>query len=131
MTFAITIDMSSKCDRCGKLGAMRDSGICLDCLNRSLAGKSASVIKFPATFEELEAHGYGYTGTAKLCDCGTTFLWFITPAGKWMPLSALKDSRLVPHHAVCERVKQFRAANEKHDERANGPKPKQTRLFEK
>ena len=89
-----------------------------------------TAVKFPATLDELEAAGYGYTGTAKECDAGRTFLWFITPGGKWMPLSALKDSRLVPHHAVCERVKQFRAANEKHDERCNGPKPKQTRLFE-
>lgn len=73
-------------------------------------------LTWPATLEQLEEAGYGYTGTAKTCSCGTQILWFITPAtpekprGKWMPFSALKDSRLVPHHAVCQRVKEFRAA---------------------
>jgi hypothetical protein len=82
-------------------------------------------LKWPATLDQLQEAGYGYTGTAKECDCGGTILWFITPARKWMPLSALKDSRLVPHHSVCERVKQFRAAQKQHEERARGKKPAQ------
>jgi hypothetical protein len=67
-------------------------------------------MKWPATMDEMEKAGYGYTGTAKECECGTRILWFITPARKWMPISALKDSRLVPHHSVCQRIKNYRAA---------------------
>jgi hypothetical protein len=88
------------------------------------------VVKFPATFDELEAAGYVIApAKPKECSCGMTFLWWITPNGKWMPISSLKDSRLVPHHAVCQRVKEFRAANEKHAARAEGKKPVQTDLF--
>jgi hypothetical protein len=83
----------------------------------------------PQTLDELEAAGYSYTGTAKECSCGTQILWFITPARKWMPFSALKDSRLVPHHAVCERVKEFRAADAKLRARTERPKPKQLDMF--
>lgn len=92
-------------------------------------------LNWPATLEQLEEAGYGYTGTAKVCSCGTQILWFITPStpekprGKWMPFSALKDSRLVPHHAVCQRVKEFRAANKQHAERVEAKKPKQGSLF--
>lgn len=86
-------------------------------------------LAWPSTMKALEEAGYGYTGTSKLCSCGTTILWFITPARKWMPISALKDSRLVPHHSVCERVKQFRAANKQHAARADKPKPKQLSLL--
>jgi hypothetical protein len=86
-------------------------------------------MKWPATMDELEQAGYGYTGLSKECDCGTTFLWFITPNRKWMPVSALKDSRLVEHHTVCERVKQFRAAAKGYRDRTEPKKPVQTELF--
>jgi hypothetical protein len=82
-------------------------------------------VKWPATISEVEAAGYRHTGAFKECHCGGTFLWFITPALKWIPLSAMKDSRLIPHHAICERVKEFRAANKKHELRARGEKPAQ------
>jgi hypothetical protein len=75
--------------------------------------------------DELEEAGYGYTGTSKECTCGTRILWFITPARKWMPLSALEDSRLTPHHAVCGNVKDFRAADRRHAAAHERPKPKQ------
>ena len=66
-------------------------------------------IRWPATFGELEAAGYSYTGTAKECSiCGSRFLWWITPARKWMPLSVLEDSRLASHHAVCGNVRSAR-----------------------
>jgi hypothetical protein len=73
---------------------------------------------WPATIAEAQAAGYHYSGSDKECSCGTRVMWFITPARKWMPVSALKDSRLVPHHAVCERVKEFRRANAKHSANA-------------
>ena len=85
-------------------------------------------IKWPATFDELEAAGYGYTGVAKQCDCGQSFLWFITPAGKWMPLSPLKHSRLVPHRVVCH-VRQSREAIANRPEQRTDPRPLQAALF--
>lgn len=87
-------------------------------------------MKFPASIDELEKAGYTQAPTsAKQCSCGTMIVWFITPAGKWMPFSALKDSRLTPHHAVCSRVKEFRAANKQHAQRTDPKKPKQQDLF--
>jgi hypothetical protein len=85
-------------------------------------------LNWPATFEELEAAGYGYTGTSKKCACGAKFLWWITPRGKWMPLSAIEGLRLVPHSAVCENAKRRRLANERRDARAD-PRPQQAALF--
>jgi hypothetical protein len=87
-------------------------------------------ITWPAKMEQLEEAGYGYTGRAGTCHgCNARFLWFITPAGKWMPMTALKDSRLVAHATVCEQVKAFREANKKHAERTEAKKPKQGELF--
>lgn len=80
---------------------------------------------WPATMDECAANGYFYAGPAKTCDCGTQLMWFITPNKKWMPVSALKDSKLVPHHSVCERVKQFRKAAQP----AKPEAPKQGGLF--
>ncbi len=78
-------------------------------------------IHFPATVTQLWAAGYEYTGQQKECDgCGGIFLWFRTPTGKWIPLTSQKDSSLVPHHAICAAVKQFRKASETHELRANG-----------
>ncbi|HVB59123.1 MAG TPA: hypothetical protein VNE63_22170 [Candidatus Acidoferrales bacterium] len=82
-------------------------------------------MNWPATMDALEDEGYGYTGTSKTCECGTTILWFVTPNKKWMPLSSIKDSRLVPHHSVCDRIKQFRKAGKKPKPEA----PKQKDLF--
>lgn len=65
-------------------------------------------IMWPATFDRLEAAGYGYTGRAKQCSCGSRTLWFITPRGKWMLFSVRHDTRLVPHH--CANSEEFRAA---------------------
>jgi hypothetical protein len=86
-------------------------------------------ITWPATFEQLEAAGYGYTGTATQCSCGERFLWFITPARKWMPISALANFRLVPHRVVCANAKAFRQANARHAHRRADSLPVQAALF--
>jgi hypothetical protein len=83
---------------------------------------------WPARLEGLERAGYGYTGKGEVCECGTQILWFVTPALKRMALSALKDSRLVPHQSVCARVKKFRVAKRRNVDRARGG-PVQTVLF--
>ena len=91
-------------------------------------------MNYPATLQELEAAGYGYSGTVKECSCGAQILWFITTkksdgGGKWMPFSAMEDSRLMPHHAVCQNRADFKRANEKHKERTQGKPAKQEALF--
>jgi hypothetical protein len=88
-------------------------------------------ISWPATFAELEKAGYVYLG-GKECECGSSFLWWRTPAGKAMPISVIEGDRLVPHHAVCENVKRFRAANATHAARVStrpSPPPLQASLF--
>jgi hypothetical protein len=85
-------------------------------------------ISWPATFVELEEADYGYTGTSKECACGARFLWFITPARKWMGLSVIEGDRLVPHRAICPNARRLRAANASHQARAN-PRPLQASLF--
>lgn len=86
-------------------------------------------ITWPATFEQLEDAGYGYTGTATQCSCGERFLWFITPARKWMPMSALANLQLVPHRVVCANAKAFREANARHRAQASPPAASQQVLF--
>ena len=83
-------------------------------------------LSWPATFAQLEEAGYGYTGTSKECSCGARFLWFITPARKWMGFSVIEGDRLLPHRAICKNARQFRAANASHTARA---KPQQPSLF--
>jgi len=85
-------------------------------------------IKWPATFDELEAAGYEYFGAGKKCACGVRFLWWIIPNGKFMPLSTVEDLRSVPHRAVCENAKRIRVANSERDARAD-PRPVQAALF--
>lgn len=88
-------------------------------------------MKFPATLQELESAGYVHVPDAnKQCSCGIALVWFKTPkkadgSGKWMPFSATADSQLMPHHAVCRNVKDFRAANKKHEDRTRPAPPKQ------
>jgi hypothetical protein len=81
-------------------------------------------IKWPATFDELEAAGYGYTGTGKECECGRKILWWITPTRKWMPLTAIEGLRLIPHGIACDRAKQSHANAARAD-----PRPAQAALF--
>lgn len=67
----------------------------------------------PNTLEGFKKAGYDFTNEAR-CNsvkCGETVLWFITPAGKKMPIT--KDT-MEPHWSTCPDAPKFRK-----------PKPKQ------
>jgi hypothetical protein len=75
--------------------------------------------KAPETTADWKAAGYDYL-EQRVCrgkDCRATIEWWMTPNGKKMPLSTtilgtIKDNNrreaLVPHHAVCPNVGDFR-----------------------
>jgi len=113
--------------RCRKEKRRRPGGLweyrlhaipCAAAMDATLTAPLAK-IRWPARFAELEAAGYGYTGTGKECSCGRAILWFITPRRKWIPLSTTKDDRLVPHRVVCANVAQLRSTNAQHQARAS------------
>jgi hypothetical protein len=93
---------------------------------------SVAKIKWPATIDEAESAGYVYWQRKKEpCSCGEELVWFLTPKGAWIPMSRAKDGvRILPHHMVCHRIKEYRAANKKHAARTAKPKPVQQKLFE-
>jgi hypothetical protein len=64
---------------------------------------------WPSKLTDLDHAGFSYTGIGKICDCGTRTLFFVTPERKHVELSALRDSRLVPHQSICVRVKELGA----------------------
>jgi hypothetical protein len=54
--------------------------------------------------------------------------WFVTPARKWIPLSATLDGKFTPHHASCANVKNYRSAEKQLRDRAEPKKPEQGKL---
>ena len=89
-------------------------------------------IKWPATIDEAEAAGYVYWQRKKEpCSCGEELAWFLTPNKAWMPMSRAKDGgKILPHHMVCARIKQYRAAEKAYKKRVEKPKPVQQSLFQ-
>jgi len=81
-----------------------------------------SPLKWPAKRESLAEANYRDTGRTKWCTCGAIMFWFITPGGKYIPLSVTKDNCFEPHHASCKDVKNYRVANRMHEERARPAK---------
>lgn len=88
-------------------------------------------MNWPAKINELVELGWrpatGERATKK-CSCGEIFFWWITPANKWQPMSAIGEDRLLPHHATCKNVLNYRGAK-KNLKAGEKPKPKQERLF--
>ena len=71
----------------------------------------------PNNSNDLKKAGYEYDGEGTCRGCGAPIEWWITPAGKKMPLStksigtlATGDWRQVlePHWAVCPEADSFR-----------------------
>jgi hypothetical protein len=60
---------------------------------------------FPKTELELEAAGYTFENTGHCRDCGCELAWYLTPAGKHMPL---EEGTLEPHWAKCPNADRFR-----------------------
>lgn len=73
-------------------------------------------MKFPAQSRELRESGYTFDGEGKCRGCGVPLEWWITPAGRKMPLSRVKLAdqlkrnieALEPHWASCPNAKDFR-----------------------
>lgn len=79
-------------------------------------------VKWPATGKALAEAGYRDSRSTKWCSCGAIMFWFITPGGKYIPLSMTKDDRFEPHRASCKDVKNYRVANREHRDRARPEK---------
>jgi hypothetical protein len=92
-----------------------------------IATVKAPSLAWPATAEQLAAAGYRDERRSKWCSCGVIMFWFATPAGKFIPLEATKDSRFEPHHAKCKHVKAFRGADRNYRDRPS--EPEQQALF--
>lgn len=74
------------------------------------------VIKWPATSDELRKAGYMYSSEGPCRGCGEPIEWWITPAGRNMPISIQKAENVlfdsgekrISHFAVCPEAKTFR-----------------------
>ena len=73
-------------------------------------------MKFPATAEQLKASGYEYDNDARCRGCGEAIEWWITPAGKKMPMTVVCTATIhratgdvrEPHWASCPAAGDFR-----------------------
>jgi hypothetical protein len=65
---------------------------------------------FPETVDELVAAGYRYSGPGCCRGCGMRIVWWMTPMEHSIPLDVMpsRDSPVMPHHATCAQVEQFR-----------------------
>lgn len=73
-------------------------------------------MKFPASADELKAAGYEYDNDSACRGCQAPIEWWITPAGKKMPMTVKATGTLlkasgdvrVPHWSDCPNAKDFR-----------------------
>lgn len=66
---------------------------------------------FPSTFADLGPAGYRYAGHGTCKGCAASIEWWLTPAGKRIPLNLMYNggrSPVIPHHSTCPNVEQFR-----------------------
>jgi hypothetical protein len=65
---------------------------------------------FPKTFAELKDAGYRFSDHGVCRGCKQEIEWWETPRGKMIPLELMREPRspVVPHHATCTHVDQFR-----------------------
>ena len=69
-----------------------------------------TVMPFPRTEQEFAEQGYRYMKTepCKGKTCKAMIAWYLTPKGKWMPLT---EGTLEPHWKGCPDAKDFRSIN--------------------
>lgn len=65
---------------------------------------------FPATLDELRAAGYRFQEHSRCRGCKAVIEWWITPAGKKMPMDVTDGGKVETHFATCPKVAQFRKA---------------------
>ena len=63
---------------------------------------------FPTTLDELRSTGYRFEHTSHCKGCGALIEWWITPAGKRMPMDITDRGQVQTHFATCPRADQFR-----------------------
>lgn len=65
---------------------------------------------FPKTFEEMKAAGYVFDNDATCRGCGDDIEWWITPAGKKLPMNPMSSgwSPATSHFTTCSDVDSFR-----------------------
>lgn len=61
---------------------------------------------FPATKAEAIRRGYKLSGCAKCKGCGVPLEWYVTPGGRWMPIS--DPSTFKPHWEECPNQAELR-----------------------
>jgi hypothetical protein len=73
-------------------------------------------MNFPATSDELRKGGYEYSNDARCSGCHEPIEWWLTPAGKKMPMTVQKAGDVlkasgeirVPHWGICPNASDFR-----------------------
>ena len=97
--------------------------------------KARGEVAIPKTRQGLIDAGYVWVNVGECRGCEARIEWWMTPNTKpdgskpRIPMSVKSDDTLTPHFAICPARKAFQRAQKKHDERANGKKPEQTKLF--
>ncbi len=66
---------------------------------------AATAMRWPASSADLKRAGYVDGEKSKFCACGETIFWFLTPAGRWMPMQVNSDGCWTPHWMNCHTVK--------------------------
>ena len=75
-----------------------------------------TALKWPATSDEMKAAGYEYDNDSTCRGCEAPIEWWITPAGKKMPITVKKAGNVLlfsgevrePHWASCPNAKDFK-----------------------
>lgn len=66
---------------------------------------------FPMTLDQLRAAGYRFDNLAYCRGCGALIEWWITPAGKRMPMDVtdnISSAKTQAHWATCPKAQDFR-----------------------
>jgi hypothetical protein len=69
-----------------------------------------NVMPFPMTLDELRAAGYRFEEHSHCRGCNAVIEWWITPAGKKMPMDVTDSGKAQSHFATCPKVGDFRKA---------------------
>jgi hypothetical protein len=63
---------------------------------------------FPKTLDELRFAGYKFDQHSHCHGCDAVIEWWITPAGKKMPMDVTDSGAVTSHFATCPKVDLFR-----------------------
>jgi hypothetical protein len=63
---------------------------------------------FPQTLDELRFAGYKFDEHSHCRGCDAVIEWWITPAGKKMPMDVTDSGAVTSHFATCPKAREFR-----------------------